>query len=72
MHVIVNWGGRVNYDLRRIYNLTRMMRNSGYEVSIIERDSNRSRWLEEQFGDNVIHKADSNSIKKAVFLLPAP
>ncbi|HWP96522.1 MAG TPA: hypothetical protein VN426_06700 [Syntrophomonadaceae bacterium] len=56
MHVIVNWGGKIGYNLDRIYNLTQMMRSNGYEVSLVEKDSNRQRWLLEHLGENVIIK----------------
>lgn len=56
MQVIVSWGGRVKYDLDRIYNLAQMLKNSGCEVSFVEKDPNRSHWLEEHLGSNVVRK----------------
>lgn len=53
MHVIVNWGGRIDYNLDRIYNLTQMMISNGYEVSLIEKDSSRQHWLLEHLGKKV-------------------
>jgi len=54
MHVIVSWGGRVKYDLDRIYNLAQMLKKSGYDVSFIEKDPNRSCWLKEHLGSNMV------------------
>lgn len=45
----------MDYCLRGIYNLTRMMKNNGYQVSLIEKDADRRRWLEERLGGSVIH-----------------
>ncbi|GEM_PF-6861884 len=53
MHVIVNWGGRIDYKLERILNLTQMMISNGYEVSVVERDSRRQLWLSEHLGKKV-------------------
>lgn len=63
MYVIVNWSGNINYNLKGIYNLTQTKRDRGYDVSIIERDSNRYSWLEKQLGNNVLHAAD-NKLEK--------
>ncbi|MEQ8175436.1 MAG: hypothetical protein ABRQ26_10270 [Syntrophomonadaceae bacterium] len=52
-HVIVNWGGKIDYNLERILNLTRMMISNGYEVSVVEKDSSRQLWLLEQLGKRV-------------------
>ncbi len=57
MHVIVNWGGKVEYSLTRIYNLAQMMKNNGYQVALVERDTSRSRWLKEHLGESVIASA---------------
>jgi hypothetical protein len=56
LHVIVNWGGRVKYDLDRIYSLAQMLKKSGCEISFIEKDPNRSCWLTERLGPNVVQR----------------
>lgn len=53
MHVIVNWGGRIDYNLERVLNLTQMMISNGYEVSVVERDNSRQLWLLEHLGKKV-------------------
>lgn len=53
VHVIVNWGGRIDYNLDRIYNLTKMMKNKGYEVFLVENNSSRQHWLSEHLGENL-------------------
>lgn len=53
MHVIVNWGGKIDYNLERILNLTQMMIRNGYEVSVVEKDSKRQLWLLEHLGKKI-------------------
>lgn len=61
MHVIVNWGGKVDYDLSGICNLTRMLKSNGQEVSIIEKDPYRQRWLQKHLGINVVNRNTGRS-----------
>ncbi|HWP95314.1 MAG TPA: hypothetical protein VN426_00530 [Syntrophomonadaceae bacterium] len=56
MRVIVNWGGQVEYNLDGIYDLAQMMKGLGYEVCLIEKDSDRIGWLKEHLGMNVVQR----------------
>ncbi|SMB90005.1 trk system potassium uptake protein TrkA [Thermanaeromonas toyohensis ToBE] len=49
MYMIVAGGGKVGY------NLTLTLLKNGHEVTLIEKDSQRCRWLEDHLGDIVVH-----------------
>ncbi|MGI9951829.1 NAD-binding protein [Moorellaceae bacterium AZ2] len=49
MYVIVAGGGKVGY------NLTRTLLDNGHEVSLIEKEAQRCRWLEDHLGAVIVH-----------------